>query len=168
MDERGMRFPALVLVIGAAIMLLAGGCGGSSDVSGPSAAPASLTTKAKPAGEDLLKERRRQLRVALRKLENRNEACNVLSDHFLDYNYGAPGRKGRHRCQEEVQKLPPSKIRSYRILVLKIRTATVKIVDTRGTTVKVRFVFDGQRCFWTAQEVLTSKVRRSDPRPGRS
>jgi hypothetical protein len=151
--ERGMRVVTLVLVIGAAMVLLAGGCGRSSDVSGASAAPASLTTKSKPAKENVLKEHRRQLRVALRKFQDRDEACSVLSDRYIDYTFDAPGRRGRQQCEQEVKAAPPNRLRSYRVLELSSRRATVKVVDARGTTVKVKFVFDGQK--WLVDSITS-------------
>jgi hypothetical protein len=148
MVEAKLAWRVVLSMIGLCLLCEAG-CGSSS--SAASEESSSSTGDSSNGKQGVLAARKELLRETVGKLDDRDEACKFVSDHFLTENYGAPGRAGRHRCERVAAKLRPKGIRSYRILEFRPRQAKVRVIDTSGDVITAAYVFARDR--WLLDDI---------------
>jgi hypothetical protein len=119
------------------------GCGTSEgsqggEASGGESKEAEPANTTRPAAFDPIRAKH-EVRDAIHSLQNPDVACGNFSSVFLSQNYGAPGLKGRERCEKEVAGREPTQIRGFKFVKVDPHAIAVIVTDSRKAEVLLRF-----------------------------
>jgi len=143
--RRLSQYLALCLCVVAAAL---SGCGGdSSQAQAGSSANSAESGRVSASGGRTLDVRqvKKEIRSVVKALTHKRLVCHQLSDHFLKYNYGASGKKGREKCAAEVQGKNASGVRSIRFIAVRARFVSAIVEDSQEDSTKLNFVRVGAR-----------------------
>ena len=160
---------ASYLAIGCCLLM---GCGqSSSSADASTSSEVSLQSNARSQSGDgsaaLLRRRRVLLRRVIGKLDNPKQACGVLSDRFLKDSYGAPGERGRNRCERQAAKHAQNHghIESSAIKSLSAKRARVVALGSDEQRTELLFVFLRSRG-WLLDDAAEVESGEAQPETG--